>query len=218
MNMKNWKIRMKLLVLISFMAAIILGVSVLGWITLQHTIDYGERTEASVREAFTGALITTSAAVLNRIEYSLAADPTEENLAAALKRIDTEDKAIEANLVELKKTAVGEQVKQIAAVEAAYRAYESELKDTLDLALLRGLLLRAEPIGLDHIGFENLQRGGDFADVVLALGADDGCRQLTLRQGVDVGNSGAQRLADAVGRQQISESETAEHAQTSDRH
>ena len=87
MNMKNWKIKTKLLFLVGVMAALLAGVSILGYTSLVSTVDQAEKSQGYEHESFIGARINTNAAVLSRIEFRLAAEPTPEQLAAALKGI-----------------------------------------------------------------------------------------------------------------------------------
>ncbi len=131
MSFKDWGIRTKLLVLVAVMGLIIAAVGFVGYNGLQDSIAYSDRVEGNLREALTGSRINTNTAVLNRVEFRLAAEPSAEQVALAVKAIEAERKLFESRLVEIKRSANAAQERQIAVIEESYRGYLARLEDTL---------------------------------------------------------------------------------------
>jgi methyl-accepting chemotaxis protein len=132
MNLKNWKIRTKLLVLVGVMSAVIAIVSGVGYYAMELEADYRERIESDLRRALGGSRINTNAMALNRAEFRLAAEPSEEQLKVVTKIIEEEKKTLESRLAELRRTVSPDQAKQLDVIGEAYKVYVVDLDITLE--------------------------------------------------------------------------------------
>ena len=105
MNLSNWKIRSKLVLLVGVMAVIIATVAGVGVVYLRSAAtDLGKVTLSGV-EGVTSARLNQNVIGLNRTEYYLALDPSAAGLEARLTRLGEDRKLFEERLAPLRATA-----------------------------------------------------------------------------------------------------------------
>ncbi|WP_374384370.1 methyl-accepting chemotaxis protein [Dongia sp.] len=134
MNLSNWKMRSKLILLVGIMALIIGTVAGVGVIYLRSAAtDLGKVTISAV-EGVTGARLNQNVIALNRTEYFLALDPSEQGIEARLKRLAEDRQLFSERLAQLRTTAGETRNKLLDDVEASYADYNAGVEATFALA------------------------------------------------------------------------------------
>ena len=134
MNMANAKTRTKILLVIGILAIVAIGISIGSVWSLKKLSDATDEMEMAAKEAALGARMRQHVLSLNRSEYRIAADPSGANYAEAKKDIAQDRKEFEERLGQLRRTADEQQMKLLNKLEAGYRAYLTELEDTIRTA------------------------------------------------------------------------------------
>ncbi|WP_374654533.1 methyl-accepting chemotaxis protein [Dongia sp.] len=134
MNLSNWKMRSKLILLVGVMAVIIGTVAGVGVVYLRSAAtDLGNVT-ISALEGVTSARLNQNVIGLNRTEYFLALDPSQQGLEARLARLAEDRKLFEERLAQLRSTAGEIRLKLLDEIEQNYKAYNTHVDGTFDLA------------------------------------------------------------------------------------
>jgi methyl-accepting chemotaxis protein len=134
MNLSNWKIRSKLILLVGVMAVIIGTVAGVGVIYLRSAAtDLGKVTVSGI-EGVTSARLNQNVIGLNRTEYFLALDPSVQGMEARLQRLGEDRKLFEERLAQLRSTAGEIRNKLLDEVAQSYDDYNAELENTFALA------------------------------------------------------------------------------------
>ena len=138
MNLSNWKIRSKLVLLVGVMAVIIATVAGVGVVYLRSAAtDLGKVTLSGV-EGVTRARLNQNVIGLNRTEYYLALDPSAAGLEARLTRLGEDRKLFEERLAQLRATAGETRNKLLDGVEKSYQDYSAALENTFNTARVVG--------------------------------------------------------------------------------
>jgi len=131
LNLSNWKILYKLLLLVGIMSTVVAVIGAVGYFGIEDLTDGVDDVASEGSEALMGALINENALSISRDEFHLAADPSADTLKSAGEQIDGQKKEFEDRLKQLKTTADAEQMRRIGAVEAAYNDYLPALQQTM---------------------------------------------------------------------------------------
>ena len=118
-NLSNWRIKSKLLLLVGVMAVIIATVAGVGIFYLRSSAEGLSLVTVSAGEGLTSARMNQSVVALNRVEYNLAADPA--SLPQRQERFMEEKAKFEERMSTLRATA-GEQ--RSAKLDEAQRLYD----------------------------------------------------------------------------------------------
>ena len=138
MNLSNWKIRSKLVLLVGVMAVIIATVAGVGVVYLRSAAtDLGKVTLSGV-EGVTRARLNQNVIGLHRTEYYLALDPSAAGLEARLTRLGEDRKLFEERLAQLRATAGETRNKLLDGVEKSYQDYSAALENTFNTARVVG--------------------------------------------------------------------------------
>ncbi len=134
MNLARFKISTKVLSIVILLAAVCAIVSLVSIVNLKSLNDAGHEISRMGGEAIVGGQIRQNALALNRAEFRIAADPSGANLAEAKAVIEKQINQFEERLAHLNATAEGEEVELLKAVDAAYRAYRTDIAETVAIA------------------------------------------------------------------------------------
>ena len=138
MRFKDMKIVFKVLVVVALMSLATVAVSVMGVRALTALDADTNEIETSGREALTGVRANQSILMLNRSEFSIAADPSPRHVQEMDSTIREQRKQFENHVASLKQTAGPRQTELLKTVDEAYAAYLNELDDTLRAARQNG--------------------------------------------------------------------------------
>ncbi len=134
MNLSNWKIRSKLILLVGVMAFIIGTVATVGVLYLQSAASDLGKVKISATEGVASARLNQNVIGLNRTEYFLALDPSEKGIEARLKRL-AEDRQLFSERLAILRSSAGEiRNKLLDDVEQSYADYNAELENTFAIA------------------------------------------------------------------------------------
>ncbi len=130
MSMRDLRIKTKLVLLIAFMSAVTIVVSVVGVTRLQavgHTlVDLDALGDVTVL----GARMNQNLIIMNRSEYRMAADPSAATLEAATETASTNRKQFEERLQKSKASADAVALDKLRAIEAAFADYTKSLAES----------------------------------------------------------------------------------------
>ncbi len=134
MNLSNWKMRSKLILLVGVMAVIIGTVAGVGVVYLRSAAaDLGKVT-VSAAEGVTSARLNQNVIALNRTEYFLALDPSDKGIEARMKRLEEDRQLFTERVAQLRSTAGEQRNKLLDEVEASFADYNTGLEATFALA------------------------------------------------------------------------------------
>ncbi|MGV8998067.1 MAG: methyl-accepting chemotaxis protein [Parvibaculaceae bacterium] len=131
MNLKNWKILHKLMMLIGLLASVIAVISGLGITSLRKINRDQLEVVETAGESLMGSEMNEDIVMLSRYEYHLAADPSLENIKDVKIQLKARQAALETRLTTLKSTADETQARMLTAIDAKYREYLVEVNDTI---------------------------------------------------------------------------------------
>ncbi len=134
MKLSNWKIRNKLFLLVGVMTAIIAGLSAISFNAISNLADQQAEVALTGTQALAGAELTTTVVRLNRVEYMLTADPSDETLRKADMVAADQSKAFEERLALARKGIDAKGKEMLGVVEGNYRNYQKELDQTQRVA------------------------------------------------------------------------------------
>jgi len=134
MNLRDFRIKTKLLLLIGFMSLVTAIVATVG-VTRLKTIAVNLVTMDNVGDiSLLGARMNQNLIILNRSEYRVVADPSAETVRQARDVYTANAKSFEERLAKSRALASPEEKASIDRIEADYRVYLDSLRKTFDLA------------------------------------------------------------------------------------
>tara|TARA_R110000772_G_scaffold231592_3_gene342626 strand:- start:5823 stop:7523 length:1701 start_codon:yes stop_codon:yes gene_type:complete len=136
--MKNIPVLYKLMLLVVIMAAVTAGISGVAIVNTAALSSDTDEIDLAGREALLGARLNQDVINLNRGEYRIAADPSAATVGDVLSRTEVEQKRLDENLAELKRTADEKQAQMLNAIDDSYKAYLEQLQDTVVMAQEHG--------------------------------------------------------------------------------
>jgi methyl-accepting chemotaxis protein len=134
MSLQNLKIGMKLYLLIGLMSLVLAIISVIGVVDIRSISKDIVTVEASGSDALYGARLSQDVIRLNRSEFRIASNPTAEEIREVETVIAAQRKNFEDTLARVRKSAVGEDIAKLQAIEALYQTYLVDLDKTLSVA------------------------------------------------------------------------------------
>jgi len=165
-NLKNWKIQSKLMLLVGIMATFIAIVSGIGLFSVGSLTRDQKEILLTGSQTLTGARLNQEVLRLNRSEYRVGADPSPESLKDIVAHIAEQRKALETFHAQALATADPEQRKLLDAVDRIYKTYLTNLGQTLDVARKLG-----DEVALDEAHKrinDSVKRSRDTADRLFA--------------------------------------------------
>ncbi len=132
--LSRFRILTKILAVIALLSIVAAGITALGVSSLKSLSDAADQMEEIAGLALVAGRMNTNAVALNRTEYALGMDPREETRVEARKTIESESKAFQDRLAEIKKKAPEDVRKQVAIIEEIFASYQKELVSTLKAA------------------------------------------------------------------------------------
>ncbi len=133
-NLSNWRIRSKLLLLVGVMAIIIGSVAGVGIVYLRSSAAGLSDVNVGGNESLAGARLNQSVIALNRVEYNIASDPSPENVTGRAQRYAEEKKAFEDGMTKVRATADEQQNQMLDQVQQNFDDYLKEVDGTFEVA------------------------------------------------------------------------------------
>ncbi len=134
MQFSNWRILYKVMALVLIMSAASLFLGYSGYASLDrvgHALDLvADAGNTSTRAARTGQALLR----LNRAEFRLAANPTQEVLEQTEADVKQESQAFETHMKAMRNTKDPEQQRMLAEIAPVYENYRKELAGTFSAA------------------------------------------------------------------------------------
>ena len=134
LNLSNWKILHKLMLLVGVLTVIIAVVAAMGVFSLKKITGEEHEITLTSTDSLLGEQMAQEVISLNRAEYRIAADPSAENLRDVRAAVDAIEQRLDDKLADATKSADQDQAKALADFKAKYKAYMSDLRATLDKA------------------------------------------------------------------------------------
>jgi methyl-accepting chemotaxis protein len=131
-KLSNWRIRSKLLLLVTVMAVIIGTVAGVGIYYLRSSADGLGRVTISAGEGLTSARMNQNVIALNRVEYNLAADPA--SLEQREVRFKEEKAKFEERMQILRSTAGEQRNAKLDEVQRLFDIYVTEVENSFAVA------------------------------------------------------------------------------------
>jgi methyl-accepting chemotaxis protein len=120
-----------LLGLVALLSLVIAAVAFVGIYGIKAFDAETDQVAGTGTDSSLGAQIHQNVIALNRAEFRIAADPSEQTLQALSKEIDDRKATLQAQLAEAEKTAGAEQAAKLAGVQKALAIYFPELDKTI---------------------------------------------------------------------------------------
>jgi methyl-accepting chemotaxis protein len=130
LNLSNFRIVTKLLLLIGVMTMVIAAVSATAYFGIEDLQTGISALSESTTEALIGAQIRRTVSLMNRAEYQIAANPNDEEVRNARAKIEEARSEFEAKYKEARRTADEKQAALLDEVDAAFKAYAGGLANT----------------------------------------------------------------------------------------
>ncbi len=130
LNLSNFRIVTKLLLLIGVMTCVIAAVGATAYFGIEDLQQGISNLSESSTEALVGAQIRHAVSSMSRAEYQIAANPTDEEIRGATAKIDAARSELTAKIGEARKTADEKQATLLNDVETAFKSYSSGLDNT----------------------------------------------------------------------------------------
>lgn len=131
-NLSNWRIKSKLLLLVGVMAVIIATVAGVGIFYLRSSAEGLSLVTVSAGEGLTSARMNQSVVALNRVEYNLAADPA--SLPQRQERFMEEKARFEERMNTLRATAGEQRSAKLDEAQRLYDIYIAEVEASFAVA------------------------------------------------------------------------------------
>ncbi|MGC2856137.1 methyl-accepting chemotaxis protein [Novispirillum sp. DQ9] len=138
MRLNNLSLATKLVALVLTLSTVTGVVSVTGVTNINHMSLATDEIALAGSEALIGAQLRREAVAMNRGEFRIAVEPTEEQIRVVSGQIDESRVRLEDMLRKARATATDAQVGQLQAVDTAYAAYRASLEATLKVAREHG--------------------------------------------------------------------------------
>ncbi len=130
LNLANFRIVTKLLLLIGVMTCVIAAVGTTAYLGIEELQRGISDISESSTEALLGSQIRRNVSVMNRAEYQVAANPSDEEVRSAKERIE-EARAEFASKIEMaRKSADEKQAALLDTVDRAFKDYTAGLENT----------------------------------------------------------------------------------------
>jgi methyl-accepting chemotaxis protein len=144
LNISNWKILYKLLLLVATMSLVIAVVAVVGIFGIRTIDSETDQVASAGRDSEIGAKIGENVIAMSRAEFGAAADPSAKSLTEISSTVGEQKKQFTEQLAEARKSADETQMKKLDAVEALANAYFSGLDTTMAKAAELGGQVNAD--------------------------------------------------------------------------
>ncbi|WP_374367971.1 methyl-accepting chemotaxis protein [Dongia sp.] len=131
-NLSNWRIRSKLLLLVTVMAVIIATVAGVGIFYLRSSADGLNLVTISAGEGLTSARMNQNVIALNRVEYNLAAEP--DSLEQREVRFKEEKATFEERMQILRSTAGELRSAKLDEVQRLFDIYTAKVEASFNIA------------------------------------------------------------------------------------
>ena len=138
MRFSNWKVLHKLMLLVGTMTVLVAIVAGFGVTSIHQLVTSGDKVSEASRETLVGARLNEEVVALNRTEYRIASNPSQENLKQVEGVLAEREERVNSYLATLKAHAKGERAATLADVEEKYRKYMESIKNTLRAAKANG--------------------------------------------------------------------------------
>ncbi len=148
--LSRFRVLTKILMVIGLLSACAIGITYLGVSSLRLLNNTTDAMERQTRLALDAARINQEILQMNRGEYRIGAEPTQQRREEVGRNLEARKREIEERLAKLKDTALtaGTQ-KRIADVAEAYERYKREVADTFRAAeAVKSLDSNAEMVAL----------------------------------------------------------------------
>ena len=133
LNLSNFRIVTKLLMLIGIMTAVIAAVGLTAYLGIEELQRGISDISESSTEALIGAQIRRNVSVMNRAEYQVAANPSDEEIRGAKALIEAARTDFSSKVAEARKSADDKQVALLDTVDQAFKAYTAGLENTFNV-------------------------------------------------------------------------------------
>src|SRR5262245_26466836 len=117
LNLRNWRILYKLLLVVGMMASVTALVALIGIAKLSGVGEGASALTEAGNERLSGARINQAMLMISRAEYRIAADPRPEILREVIPTIQQYRSDLEQRLREARRTADAEQARLLDNVE-----------------------------------------------------------------------------------------------------
>ncbi|WP_439541533.1 methyl-accepting chemotaxis protein [Hyphomicrobium sp.] len=132
--LSQFRVLTKIFAVIGVMAAVAITITYFGTTSLGSLNAATDLMEKKAGGALLAARLTRDAIALNRAEYMLAANPTPSTRTEVRKAVDADLKQFNEKFDKVKQRTSEKDAAHIAAIEAAFAAYKTELNDTFAVA------------------------------------------------------------------------------------
>ncbi|HEU5048157.1 MAG TPA: methyl-accepting chemotaxis protein [Rickettsiales bacterium] len=143
--LNNRKIVVKLMLLVTFMSAVLIGVGTLGIHSLKILDTKANDMEESAQEALLGAKLIQNILMIEKLKFHMVADPSPQSIADTQTSIQNEAKKFEDFVTTLEKSSDNDQHNALEKIRQDYEKYMLALKEAGDeAAKLKNFTLSAE--------------------------------------------------------------------------
>jgi methyl-accepting chemotaxis protein len=132
--MKNMRIQSKLVALLGLICCLMAAVSVFGWSNIEALRGDIIAVDKIDSNAITAAQINSNVLAMSRAEYSMAADPTEDNVLEAQKVTEDNHKQLLARLAQVEPMATETEKAQIEQIRTRLQVFDEGMEQTYALA------------------------------------------------------------------------------------
>ncbi|WP_207477736.1 methyl-accepting chemotaxis protein [Arenibaculum pallidiluteum] len=134
MSFSNLRIVHKLLVLVGALSLATAAVSGVGVFGIRSLSEAATSIERAGGQSLAASRINQSVVALNRAEFRIAADPSAENMAEALRTIEQQRKALASGVEELRAARDETTRRLLQEAEAKYATYSRALETMIETA------------------------------------------------------------------------------------
>ncbi len=115
MNLKNWKISYKILLVVGLLSCVTLVVGMVGYLNIGKLDRATDTIQVAASEALQGARINKLVVTMNRAEYRLVAEPTADRLKDVEQATEAYRREFKTRMASLTKTADADQKRRLNA-------------------------------------------------------------------------------------------------------
>ena len=134
MKLSNFRISVKVLMIVGLLSAVTVIVGALGYVNTERLGEATKEVDLARFKANLGTEITADIRGMSRYEYRVAANPTLEAIQQSERNAAAYRKEIEGNFTRIKATADAEQRRLLEAIERETGTYFTTLAATFQLA------------------------------------------------------------------------------------
>jgi len=132
--LSNLRILTKILSVIAILSLVSIAIAFVGARSLGSLNDATDVMEAAADNALLAARMNQNILALNRAEVDVSADARADNLRAARAVVEEELKTYRDRRARIERTLPAEMRPKLVEIDAAFSAYERELRDTFEAA------------------------------------------------------------------------------------